>query len=321
LGDNEARVTGQDAIEVDGQRVAYEWVEVDVRTEEQRRRDALAGHPAGDPAVVIAGHGETIASPANLTRAAAAHSAAGIAWCIDVLPPRSGDPLKARALSPIVRERLAKLRESWSGSGSEAAQPSQATLIGWSHGGGEALRSASFDPALFPRVAGLCPAGLVERRPRELLASFLHEVLHIVGSALGRRDGAGLRDALRVGFDILFGILRDLVRSRSVRRVVEDIRWAGRKVPGPGFDYPGDVALVFARGDSVIRWQDVFPACSGPEEIPPKIENYRHSDFPLAAHLRVAVLEGDHLSPEHDGARYAREAFTLLGREPSAPEE
>jgi hypothetical protein len=298
-------MTGQGSVEIDGRRVAYEWLEVDVRTEEQRRADADAGRLGGDPAVVIPGHGQTIASPRKLTAAAAALGGAGIAWCIDITPAAGGDPVKARALSLIVRDRIAALFP--------AAPPVQATLLGWSHGGGEALRSAECDPDLFPRVAGLCPAGLIERRPGELLRSFLGEVAHIVWGALLRRNRTGLRDGLRVGCDILRGMGRDLIRSRSLRRVVDDIRWASRVVPGPRFGYNGDVALLFGRNDTVIRWQAVFPGCAAPGEIPAQLNAYRRRDFPAAARLGVSVLEGDHLSPESAAEEFVRAAYALLG--------
>jgi hypothetical protein len=340
-------MAGQDAVEVDGQRVAYEWLEVDVRSEEQRRADTAAGHLAGDPVVVLPGHGQTAASPAKLTAVAAALSVGGVAWCVHIHTPAGGDPVKARALGPIVRERIAALfavaphgetRVGSAGAEIASLEPRvretawgdplamtvpvgpavRATLIGWSHGGGEALRSAEYDPALFPGVAGLCPAGLIERRTPELVAGFLCEVLHIVWTALFRRDGPALRDGLRVGFDILRGMWQELIRSRSLRRALDDMRWASRKVPGPGFGYSGAVALVFARGDMVIRWQAVFPACTGPQEIPAHLDDYRRSDFPKTAQFRVTVLEGDHLSPESAAAEYARTAFRLLGLEDPA---
>jgi hypothetical protein len=302
-------MTGQDSVEVDEQRVAYEWSEVDLRSEEQRQADAAAGHLAGDPGVVLPGHGQTVASSRKLTAAAAALSAAGVAWCIDITPPAGGDPVKAKALSPIVRTRITALFPA----SPPPAPVAHVPRIGCSRGGGEALRSARCDPVLFPRVAGLCPAGLIERRPAELLTGFLLEVTRIVSRTIARRDWAGLRDGLRVGFDILRGMALDGIRSRSLRQVLDDIRWASRKVPGPDFDYGGDVALVFARDDTVIRWQAVFPRCASSEEIPAQLDAYRRSDFPKAARLRVAVLEGDHLSPERAAMEYARAVFAILG--------
>jgi pimeloyl-ACP methyl ester carboxylesterase len=310
------------AVEVDGQRVAYEWLEVDVRSDQRRQADALAGCLGGEPAVVLPGHGQTVASPAKLTAAAAVLSSASIAWCIDILTPEGGDPVKARALSLIVRERIAALFPPDVQPHARLAQSARTTLVGWSHGGAEALRSAAADPVLFPRVAGLCPAGLIERRPLELLTSFLSEVMRIGRTVLVRRSWSGVRDGLRVGFDILRGIALDLIRpstatglrSGSVSRVTGDIRWASRKVPGAGFAYGGEVALVFARDDTVIRWQAVFPACAAPAEIPAHLEDYRRTDFPKVSRLQVAVLEGDHLSPESEAAVYAEAAFGLLSR-------
>lgn len=308
----------QGALEIDGQLVAYELLEVDARSADQRRADAAAGQLTGDPAVVIPGHGQTWVSPRKLTTAVAELSPGGMAWCIDITPPAGGDPVRAKALSAIVRGRISGLFSTQVGPESQVGAP-RAVLIGWSHGGGEALRSAEHDPSLFPRVAGLCPTGLIERRPRELLAGFLLEVLHIVWTALVRRGGAGLRDGLRVGFDILRGMALDGIRTRSLRRVLEDIRWASRKVPGPDFNYGGNAALVFARNDTVIRWQAIFPDCSGPQEIPAHLDAYRRAEFPDAARLQVAVLEGDHLSPENAAAEYARTAFALLQQLPDKP--
>ena len=131
--------------------------------------------------------------------------------------------------------------------------------------------------------------------------------------AIARRDWAALRDGLRVGFDILRGMALDGIRSRSLRSVLADIRWASRKVPGPEFDYGGDAALLFGRDDTVIRWQAVFPGCATPEAIPARLDAYRCADFPKAARLRVAVLEGDHLSPEHAAMEYAQAVFAVLG--------
>ena len=308
----------QGTVEVDGQVVAYDLLEVDARSEARRRADAAAGRLAGDPAVVIPGHGQTVASPRKLTEAAATLSPAGVAWCVDIYPPAGGDPVKARALSAIVRGRVSKLLPAGDSPEPQTAPPAHVTLIGWSHGGGEALRGAAYDPDLFPRVAGLCPAGLIERRPLDLLLGFQFEVVRIVWMALVRRDWACLRDGFRVGFDILRGIWRDLFHSRSLRAVLDDIRWATRKVPGPSFDYGGDVALVFARDDTVIRWQAVFPECAGPEEIPAHLDDYQRTDFPNAARLQVAVLEGDHLSPESAAIDYAQSVFRMLGQSDQA---
>ena len=303
----------QGTVEVDSQLVAFEWLEIDLRTDEQRQADAASGHLAGDPVVVLPGHGQTSASPRKLTAAAVALSGAGVGWCIHIFTPVGGDPVKARALSLIVMERLAALFPAMHRTGGSQTQPCRVTLIGWSHGVSEALRSAEVDPALFPRVAGLCPTGLIERRSLELLLSFDFEVMRIVWTALVRRDWASLRDGTRVGIDILRGIWQDLIRSRSLNRVLDDIRWAGRKVPGPGFGYGGDIAMVFARDDTVIRWQAVFPECAAPEGIPAHLEAYRRTNFPNAARLQVAVLEGDHLSPEGAAATYAHAAFGMLG--------
>jgi hypothetical protein len=304
----------QGIVEVDGQLVRYDLLQIDSRTEEQRLADAVRGHLAGDPVVVIPGHGQTLASPRALTAAAAALSPGGVAWCVDISMPVGGDPIKARALSAIVRDRIRSLFPAGDRPDSRPAPSARVTLIGWSHGGSEALRSAECYPTLFPRVAGLCPTGLIERRPTELLLSFVIEVMRIVWRALVNRDWPGLHIGFRVGFDILRGMWRDLVHSRSLYAVLDDIRWAARRVTGPGFSYGGDVALVFARGDTVIRWQAAFPHCTTPQEIPDHLDAYRRAELPNAARLQVAVLEGDHLSPESAAIIYVSSVMRMLGQ-------
>jgi hypothetical protein len=98
--------------------------------------------------------------------------------------------------------------------------------------------------------------------------------------------------------------------------VLDDMRWAARKVTGPDFDYGGDVALVFARDDTVIRWHAAFPQCATPEEIPTHLDAYHRAELPNAAGLQVAVLEGGHLSPASTASEYAQAAFVSLGLQP-----
>jgi pimeloyl-ACP methyl ester carboxylesterase len=291
----------RDEIEVAGERLGYELFEFDARTEEQRAGDERRGALAGDLLVIIPGHGQTADSARHLIETSATRSKSGVAWSVDIDPPRGGDPVKAAALPAVIRQRLPALFPPDRRSPGAAPQAG-VTLFGWSHGGGEALRTAELDGQLFQHVVGICPAGLVERRLPEVLASFLLECLRIVWFALRRGGWTYLRRVLSIGANIARGVIGDLLRTGSVRRVLSDMRWAARKVPGRSFRYNGNAALIFGAQDTVIRWRDVFPACRSRDQIPASLGVYRQSNFPHVRRLDVRVLDGNHLSPETDGA-------------------
>jgi hypothetical protein len=249
-----------------------------------------------------------------LVTTAALLSRSKIAWCIDPVPTQGGDRTEGRAIAAIVRHRLAA---QFPGPGDPVADPSpaaRATLIGWSHGGSEALCAASADPLLFPQFLGLTPTGLVARRPPEFLASFLLEALQVVGASLRHQDWAYLGTVWRVGWNLAGGLLHDLVRSRSPRRLLEDVRQAGCAVAGPAFPYPGEVALLFGSRDTAIRWQDHFPSCADPDQIPACLPAYQQAHFPRARRLIVRVIEGDHLAPEARAATFLGPGLALLGQ-------
>jgi len=304
----------QGSVEVAGEQVRYDIYAVDARTQAQRAQDAQRGRPAGHIMVVVPGHGQTVHGPRNLVTTAALLSRSKIAWCIDPVPTRGGDRTEGRAIAAIVRHRLAA---RFAGPGDPVAAPgpaARATLIGWSHGGSEALCAAGDDPLLFPQFLGLAPTGLVARRPPEFLTSFFLEALQVVGASLRRRDWAYLREVWRVGWNLTGGLLHDLVRSRSPRRLLEDVRQAGCAVAGPAFPYPGEVALLFGSRDSVIRWQDLFPGCAQPDQIAACLPAYQQAHFPQAQRLVVRVVEGDHLAPEARAVTFLRPGLTLLGQ-------
>jgi hypothetical protein len=189
-----------------------------------------------------------------------------------------------------------------------------ATLIGWSHGGSEALRAAEFAPDLFPQFLGLCPTGLVDRQPLELLHSFFLEATHILWASVRRRDWACLKDTLRVGWNAGAGLVRDLWRSKSPRRLIEDIGWATRKVSSKHFGYSGEVVLLFGTLDTVVRWHDAFPECDRPGNIPTSLVRYQEKNFPLAQRIEVQVVEGSHVAPETDAPSFLKTGLGLLGQ-------
>jgi hypothetical protein len=282
--------------------VRYEVLTVDARTDAERARDAARGAPEGHVIVAVPGHGQTVAGPRNLVDAAAKLSRSGIAWCIDPTPAAGGDVTEAQAIARIVRRRLAE---------QFPAAAAAALILGWSHGGSEALRAAREAPDLFPQYLGLCPTGLVAERPTNLAGSFLLEAARILGRALRRRRWADLAETLRVGLDFARGLVLDLVRSRSLRRLVDDVRWAGRKVPGPSFDYPGEVVLLLAADDTVIRWRDVLP---GGQPDGSAAADLQATDFPSAERLALEVLPGDHMTPEVDAATFVGRGLALVGQ-------
>lgn len=83
----------------------------------------------------------------HLIHASAQHNKSKVAWCVDIDPPVGGDPVKARAMPLIVQRHLpALLAADAPGAGAEQ----RVTLLGWSHGGAEALRTAEAAPDLIP---------------------------------------------------------------------------------------------------------------------------------------------------------------------------
>jgi hypothetical protein len=288
-------------IEVAGEQLGYELFEFDSRSEKRRTRDERRGALAGNLLVIIPGHGQTADSARHLIETSAARSKSGIAWSVDIDPPRGGDPVKAAALPAIIRQRLPTLFPP-SRRSAEATPQIGVTLFGWSHGGGEALRSAELDGQLFHHVVGICPTGLIERRLPEMLVSFLLECLRISWFGLRRGGWPYLKRVLGIGANIVGGVIRDILRTRSFRRALSDMRWAARKVPGGSFRFAGNVALIFGAQDTVIRWRDVFPACPSRDQIPSLLAEYRRDNFPHVVRLDVRVLEGNHLSPETDAA-------------------
>jgi pimeloyl-ACP methyl ester carboxylesterase len=265
--------------------------------------------------VLIPGHGQTADSARKLIATAAALSKSKLVWAIDVDASEEGDPIKAKALSRIVRMKLATMFSSidTSESEEEANLSVRVTVVGWSHGGGVALLAAEADSSLFHRVLALCPTGLVDREPYELLRSFALEALRIVWRGLSKIDLLYLARALEIGANILRGSVPDSLRSGSLQPLAVDIQWAAKKVVGKTYRYDGTVAFLFGRRDTVIRWRDVFPNCKNLQDLPMYFDDFKKANLPYAYRVEVQVLEGNHFAPEVDAPSFIRIGLGLLG--------
>jgi hypothetical protein len=294
-------------VEAQGERLDYELYALDARSNGEREQDAHRGRPDGNIMVVVPGHGQSIHGPKKLLANAALLSRSKIAWCIDPTPAKGGDRTEAQVIARVVRERV-------SSTFPESEEPIAATLIGWSHGGSEALHAAGCAPDLFPQYLGLCPSGLVDRQPLELLLSFSLEAARILWASVRRGDWVCLVDTLRLGWNAAVGSVRDLWRTKSPRRLIEDIGWASGKVPGIHFGYPGEVVLLFGAQDTVVRWQDAFPECDRPQDISTSLGEFQRENFPSASRVEVRVLEGAHVAPETDAPAFLHSGLGLLGQ-------
>jgi hypothetical protein len=299
---------------VEGEQVKYDLVAFDERTDEQRARDEQRGRPSGNIIVIIPGHAQTVDGPKKLSAAATLLSRSKIAWCIDLVPTEKGDLTEAKALVGIVRDRVLSIFPVLPEQQGAPDPPVAVTVIGWSHGGGESLWAVNEDPVLFPQVAGVCPTGLVDRQPLELISSFVREAVHILWAGLRRRDPVRLKDAWRLGSNVVLGLIRDLWRTRSPMRLIVDFQWACRKALGSSYDYPGEVVLLLGKRDFVIRWQDVFPECEHPGQIPQFLDAWRKDNLRAVKRLEFAVLDGNHLSPETDAISFVARALGWLGQ-------
>ena len=297
----------QGTVDVRGESVRYEIRIVDARTTQQREQDTQRGRPGGNIMVVIPGHGQSIHGPKKLVPTAAQLSKSKIAWCIDPVPARGGDPVEAQAIARVARHRIATAFPA-------KEEPATATLIGWSHGGSEALLAAEHDPDLFPQYLGLCPAGLVGRHRRELLCSFFLEAARILWASACRRDWTCLKDTLRLGWDVSVGLTRDMRRGRSARRLVEDVGWATSNVASSPLGYTGEVVLLFGAQDTVVRWRDLFPECAQPQDISTSLAAFQKRAFPQAKRVEVRVVEGAHVAPEVDAPTFLQAGLSLLGQ-------
>lgn len=312
---------------ISGQQLNYQLYQIDARPVDPEPGADLAGSATSTPQslqgnlnVFIPGHWQQARTARSLLRQIAAKSDSHFVWSFDIDPPQGGDPVRAAALVAILRKMIASRIAHDVTPYPGGQEPTRVTLYGWSHGGAEALRTVDHAPELFENLALFCPAGMVERDCFELIASFTLESLRILPRALGK-SMITVRIALRIIMEILQGLVSDLYRVRSIKRVVEDTLWICQKVPGPDYGFNGNIAILFGARDSVIRWRDVFPSANAQLEgevtdvtsLPgANFSDFRSHNFPFARKLAVYILPGDHASPETEPELYARTALKLL---------
>lgn len=295
----------QGIAKVSGESVRFEIYMLDARSALQQEQDSQRGKPAGNIMVLVPGHGQSVHGPKKLLTTAAQLSRSRMAWCIDPVPASGGDKVEGQAIAQVTREQISE-------SFPAMASPVTATIIGWSHGAAEALHAAQSAPDLFPQYLGLCPTGLAERSSQELVRSFSLESARILWSSARQRDWIRLKDTLRLGADAGIGLARDLGRSRSAARLIEDIGWAGKRVTGTDCSYPGDVVLLFGEQDTAVRWQDAFPERSSLERTASSLAERGQDAFPEAGRVEVRVIQGSHVAPEADASAFLRAGLGLL---------
>ena len=110
----------------------------------------------------------------------------------------------------------------------------------------------------------------------------------------------------------MMGVAKDIVSTRSLARAWEDLYDAARQVCGAHYEYRGDVLLVFAKNDTVIRWRDAFPGCKYPEDVQIMLPEYKQKYFPQVRNLNIEILPGNHLAPEADAERYVQTALMSM---------
>jgi pimeloyl-ACP methyl ester carboxylesterase len=299
-------------IKIGRERLDYSIVEIDARNEVQGGDYVNHKTLNGDLFVYLPGHGQRVHDAANLLEYTARRSPAHLVWSIDIAPPAGGDPVKAAAFVKLV---YWKIQEAFSISEEDLCSdyaPVGITLFGYSHGGGIALRAAEMAPKLVKNVVDFCPVGLLGRTPRDLVMSASKESRHILMDALG--GYAEMTSTIKLAAGSSLGLFGDFARTKSLRRLVDDALWVNQKITGDNYGYTGNVILLFARNDSLIRWQSVFPECSDPGDIEHFVREYQRSDFPHVSNLMVRVLEGNHLSPLVDVSLYIDTVINLLKR-------
>ena len=212
----EKLIKGQ--IDFQGQRIGYTLYSVDARPQNQRQQNDLARRLDGGLNVFLPGHGQLARTARKLIHTIAENSASHLVWSVDIHPPKGGDPVKAEVLLALLRERIAAELFPSAPSDLDDPYPVRMTLIGWSHGGGEALWTADISADLVEALILLCPAGLVERRCSELGWSFALESLRIFFYTLFHTPRK-LGLVLTLMAEIVAGILGDLFATRSLRRL------------------------------------------------------------------------------------------------------
>jgi pimeloyl-ACP methyl ester carboxylesterase len=237
--------------------VGYSCYIIDARDDGRHQKNKTDNALEGNLVVYLPGHVQPADAARDLHTAIIEASQAGVLWSIDIDPPKGGDPTKAAALIKILHEQVmgylfddpvtARIRF-------------KVTVCGWSHGGAEALRAAELAPEMIDCVIVLCSAGLDSLSTLRLISLLPREIVRITRDAYRKRS-TSVRSSLRFGAQLTRGFAADLAHTRSPRRLANDLRWAGKKVVGPQYSYPGNVVIVLSENDTFISWRKLFPDC------------------------------------------------------------
>lgn len=299
------RVLKRDAVYIDHQKIGYYLYEHNPVDHQSPTSNATANVIN----VYIPGHGQRATTAQQLLTSITQMNPYQLTWSIDIDPAPGGSLNKARALVKIIEQKISKHYPS------DGKDSIKIRLIGWSQGGSEAMLAAALAPQRIPSIACLCSTGLVQRSVTNLVSEFAIECTRILTDATLHRN-VSLSGAVRFGGDIILGIVNDVLSTRSVTCAWEDLRDATRQICGANYDYCGDVLLIFAENDTVIRWEDAFPGCRCPEDVHFMLPEYQRKYFPQVRNLKVEILPGNHFAPEADAERYIQTA--LMGIDPIA---
>ncbi len=293
---------------VDGEKVGYSRYVIDARDDARRLKNKSENKLEGNLVVYLPGHMQPADAARELHTAIVRRSRAGVLWSVDIDPPIGGDPMKAAALIQILRqEALGNLFED----PISAKKHFQVTIVGWSHGGAEALRVAEMVPDMVDCVIALCTAGL-DLLPTLRMIGLLPREVAWVTRDIYRKRFATLRPSLRFGLQLTRGFAADLARTRSPRRLVNDLRWVAKKVVGPQYGYTGSVVILLGEHDVFFHWRRLLPDCVRVEDVSEHLEHYYRREFPNVRDFDLRVLPGSHLSPELHAAEYSQNALESL---------
>lgn len=232
--------------------------------------------------IFFPGQGQMVQDDNPLTRELADLVQFDQVWGLDLNPLEAGDVLKARAIRPIVENCL--------GTG----ELFRLTLIGWSHGAAEALLAAEQEPAIVDKVIAICPSGFLDISLHRIISGFALECVFIFFRAL---PTGKLQHVLKLGLSISLGMVKDLIKSSSLKTFLQDIRWAGRRVVGEDYTFSGKVTIILGRRDSLMQPKRILPDYANEETGQYVNPVFKQKYFPRAQELRVFVTDNDHAGP------------------------
>ena len=175
------------------------------------------------------------------------------------------------------------------------------------------MRAAELAPEMIDCVIGLCSAGLDAHTTLRLIRRLPREIMRVTRDAYRKRSES-LRSSLRFGIQLTQGFATDLAHTRSPFRLVNDLRWAGKKVVGPQYGYPGRVVILMGDNDAFFHWRSLFPECGCVEDLPDHLEQYTKQEFPNVRDFDMQVLPGNHLAPELHASEFLHAIIESLQR-------